>query len=151
MTLLVNYFYKASYLEAFYAVTLGYLAEHSEYALEAVVMSFLPDVQRTLGFQGIEWIFLFVYAFFIDRIFAGRIIRDRHYRTQTGETIFLLFVSGLIVMFLSAIATQDGYVETHGIYAFIFCVFALATQIERQRKDLQTPLTEQLQYLFSPG
>ncbi len=23
--------------------------------------------------------------------------------------------------------------ETHGIYAFIFCVFALATQIERQR------------------
>ncbi len=133
MTFWVRVFYEASYLEAFYAVTLGYLAEHSEYSLEAIVLNVLPELHDPLGWQMTEWVFLLIYAFIIDRVFAVRIVRDKHYRTQTGETIFLLLVSGLIVMYLSAIATQSGYVEIHGIYAFIFCIFALATQIERQR------------------
>ncbi len=133
MTFWVRFFYKASYLEAFYAVTLGYLAEHSEYSLEAIMLNIFPSIQGNSGFWAPEWAFLLIYAFAIDRIFANRIIWDKHYRTQTGETIFLLFVSGLIVMYLSAMATQAGYVGTHGIYAFIFCIFALGTQIERQR------------------
>ncbi len=133
MAFWVKFFFKASYLESFYAVTLGYLAEHSEYCIEAIMLHIFPNLQIIPGYPIFKWIFLFAYAFIIDRIFASRVIRDKHYRTQTGETIFLLFVSGLIVMYLSAIATMSGYVETHGVYAFIFCIFALGTQMERQQ------------------
>lgn len=138
----VRFFYNVKRTEAFYAVILGYLAEHSAYALEMVGAQYLHlSFGMTVPGQILNWVFLFLYAALIDRIFAERIIKDNHYRTQTRETTAFMLVSAFIVMYLSAIATQYGYAGIHGVYAFVFCIFALAAQTERQNA-----LSEQQKY-----
>lgn len=142
MALWVSALYNVKRYEAIYTAVLGYLAEHSEYALQMIREQYLPSVsEQTLVIQAFKWVLVCLYAFFIDRIFAEHIIKDRHYRTQTWETACFLVVSGLVVMVLSAMASQYGFAGIHGIYAFIFCIFALATQIERQNA-----LSEQQKY-----
>lgn len=129
----VSALYNVKKSEAIYAVILGYLAEHSEYAMQMIIEQYIPSLSgQTILFQIAEWGLILVYALFIDRVFAEHIVKDSHYRTQTRETAIFFMVSGFIVMFLSAMATQYGFAGLHGIYAFIFCIFALATQIERQ-------------------
>ena len=147
MVLWVLYFYNVQVSEAVYTSILAYLAEHAEYSVAIIIESFIRG-ERGVPWEIGQWLFLIFFAVFMDQFFAKRIIQEHHYLVQTAETALFFLISALIVMFMSAIATEYSYERFHGTYAFIFCIFALATQTERQRALLLQKQSEMREHLF---
>ncbi len=131
-TAIIKSYCSITLFEALYASTLGYLAEHSQYALICIFEPFIPERFTGIAASTTGILFFIIYAFFIDFVFAQRISHRGHYFAQSFETVSFLVISGFIVMLLSAAANEYGFRQMHGIYAFIFCIFALTTQNERQ-------------------
>lgn len=133
--------------EAIYAAALGYICEHAFYCLANLMRMSVPEINSFMNLSVYGLIESLIFAFLSYRILASRMTRDGHYIAQSLEIGVLLVTVIALVMVLSSMASEGDYVPLHSMYSFIFCLFILISQLERQQalqREREAGIREQL-------
>jgi hypothetical protein len=133
--------------EAAYAAALGYISEHISYCLENIVTELMPSKPSVTGNYLFDLAVTLVFALLFDIFFAKKMTKDGHYIAQSAEIGILIVTIIVLVMVLSSMASEGGYVPLHSVYSLIFGMFILVAQLERQQalqKEREAGIREQL-------
>lgn len=133
ITVLLHLVCEISVYEAIYTMTCAYMGEHISFCLRGIV-EWLTGVPIRSG--EVLWMWLVInaaVAVICYRQFAVPMIYKKHYAAPPRETIGFMFAVSIVIMFLSATADTFGFQNLHSVYALIFSVFMLYTQVERQK------------------
>jgi len=139
--------YEVTWAEALYASGLAYLAQHSVYCLQNLLWQKLPLPQSGWLHEVCATLVLLLVAILLYFAVAKHMVYEHHYIASIRETIPLLAMIITIVVVFSALATEYQFVPLHSLYAFIFCIFILLFQLERQKtleKEEEATIREQL-------
>lgn len=133
ITGLLHLLCEISVYEAIYTMTCAYMGEHIAFCLRGIAewITGLParDGGTWLIYLGINA----AVAFLCYRQFAVPMIYKKHYAAPPRETVGFMFAVALVIMLLSAASDGYGFQNLHSIYALIFCLLMLYTQVDRQR------------------
>lgn len=130
---LLNLVCEISVFEAIYTMTCAYMGEHIAFCLRGIAEWVTGLPARDGGTWWLYWGINAAVAFLCYRQFAVPMIYKKHYSAPPRETIGLMFVAAVVIMGLSATSDVYGFRNLHSVYALIFCLMMLYTQVERQK------------------
>ena len=121
-------------IEAVYAATCAYLAEHIAYCVRI-----LADAATGTGAaeDASHWSYWVIHAAVYASaywLFARKMTHHGHYYAAPGRTIGLLVYAILVILVLSVLSSLGNFRVLHAAYALAFSVFVLFSQIDRQQQ-----------------
>lgn len=134
MTGFIVFTRRVSLMEAVYAETCAYLTEHIAYCIRILCNS-LSGSPVADGMEDVlYWVIHVAVYFAAYHLFAKKMIRKGHYYAAPKRTIALLVYALAIILIISLYASVFQFEVLHAIYAIAFSVYALVSQIDRQKQ-----------------
>ena len=133
--------------EAVYAATCAYAGEHVAYCLRLLAGTVTRQPLADSHVYPLYWLITLSVAVACRLLFARHMIYHEHYNAPPVDTLRLTAGVILVIMELSIVASILQFRVTHAVYALIFCIFVLYSQMERQRamaRQSEADIREQL-------
>ncbi len=140
IVLLLHFTCEVSWREAAYCGACAYLMEHVAYCVRLLIESYLPFLPVEPGSvlyfatHGLTYVLFYF-------LFAKRMVRNRHYGATVLSSLRLTVSVLFVVLVMSILASTFDFENLHAVYAIVFSLFVMYSQIGHQHElNLQKEL-----------